>query len=132
MKNVAIVRNVALGLLTRELHLDAMVDTGATWCVVPPSIARTLGFNTDNRIAAEKVNVVGGQIMMDLHRLEYLKVGSAKAHLVTFGVCNMGPSRLMLVGLSFIRQFMTTFDFQNNRILFRSRKSLGTPESRML
>jgi hypothetical protein len=33
-----------------------------------------------------------------------------------------GPgARKMLVGLNFIRQFRTTFDFDEGRVLFRSR-----------
>jgi len=59
---------------------------------------------------------------MDLHRLEYLRVGSAKAYSVMFAVHNTVPrARYMLVGLSFIRKFTTTVDFDDNRVLFRSR-----------
>ncbi len=58
---------------------------------------------------------------MDMHRLEYVKVGSARAYSVTFGVHEAFPkSRIVLVGLTFIRQFRTTFDFDENRVLFRT------------
>jgi hypothetical protein len=59
--------------------------------------------------------------MMDIHQLEYLQVGSAIAHDVIFGVQSTGgAARYMLVGLTFIRQFRTTFDFENNTVLFDS------------
>lgn len=121
---VAMVRNVTLGTLTNEQHLDAMIDTGATHCIVPPSTARTLGFHPGNRIGRQTTNILGGQVEMDLHRLEHLKVGSAKAYRVSFGVYNAVPgSRYILVGLSFVKQFRTTLDFDEGRVLFRSREA---------
>jgi predicted aspartyl protease len=71
---IALVRNVTLGTLTNEQHLDAMIDTGATYCIVPPSNARVLGFHSSDRIGTELTNTVGGQVSMDLHRIQYLKV----------------------------------------------------------
>ena len=63
---------------------------------------------------------------MDMHRLEYVKLGTAKAYSVVFGAHDTFPgTRNMLVGLTFIRQFRTTFDFDEKRVLFRSRNSPG-------
>jgi hypothetical protein len=61
---------------------------------------------------------------MDMHRLEWVRVGSARAFGVMMGVAESfaGPgARKMLVGLTFIRQFRTTFDFTGGRVIFRSR-----------
>lgn len=127
VKNIVMVRNVTLGTLTGEVHLDAVIDTGATYCVVPPSIARVLGFDSSNRLWRRTIDVVGGHVEMDMHRLEYVQVGSAKAYSVMFGSHDIFPrSRNMLVGLSFIKEFRTTFDFHDNRVLFRSRISPGS------
>jgi hypothetical protein len=67
--------------------------------------------------------VVGSQVEMDMHRLEYVKVGSAKAYSVLFGAHDTFPNtRMMLVGLTFINKFTTTtLDFDEKRVLFRSR-----------
>ena len=63
---------------------------------------------------------------MDIHRLEWVRVGSAKAFDVRIGVAEtVAGSLRMLVGLSFIKQFRTIFDFEGHRVLFRSRTSLG-------
>lgn len=121
--SAALIRNVTLGLIDRELRLDAILDTGATVCVIPPRTAGLLGFDSRNRLRSIKTNVVGGQIMMDLHRLEYLRVGTAQAYSITFGIANTGQSRFMLLGLPFIRLFTTTVDFDEGRVLFRSRKA---------
>jgi predicted aspartyl protease len=121
LSQIALVNNVTLGTLTTEHHLDAMIDTGATDCIVPPSIARVLGFHSGNRIRRQRTNTLGSQVEMDLHRLHYLRVGSAKAWNVRFGVhTTMQGSRWMIVGLSFMRQFRTTFEFDARRVLFRS------------
>jgi predicted aspartyl protease len=124
---LAVVENVTLSTLTDEIRLDGVIDTGATLCVVPPSFARQLGFDDSNRLDQQSVNVIGGgSIDMDIHRLEWVKVGSAKAYSVMFGVQDTfagAGSRKMLVGLSFIRQFRTIFDFKGRRVLFRSSKT---------
>ena len=74
-----IVNNITLATITSEIHVDALIDTGASICVVPPSIARALGFEPSDRLRQRRVNVVGGQVQMDIHRLEYMKVGSANS-----------------------------------------------------
>ena len=125
LSKIALVRNVALGTPTTEYHLDAMIDTGATDCIIPPSIARALGFHSGNRIRRQLTNTLGSQVQMDLHRLDHLRVGSAKAWEVRIGVHTTMPgSRWMIVGLSFMRQFRTTFDFDEGRVLFRARNRM--------
>ena len=92
VSKIALVRNVTLGTLTNEQHMDAMIDTGSTYCIVAPSIARALGFHSSDRIGEEPTHhTIGGRVLMDLYRLEYLKVGSAKAYRVTFGVHTTVP-----------------------------------------
>jgi predicted aspartyl protease len=120
---MAVVQNVTLGTLTDEIHLDAVIDTGSTLCVVPPIFARQLGFNSSNRLEGGLVRVIGGgTVQMDKHRLERVRVGSAMAYDVEIGVQNtFAGSRQMLVGLTFIKQFRTTFDFDEGRVLFRTR-----------
>jgi predicted aspartyl protease len=121
---MAVVENVTLATLSDEVHLDAVIDTGATLCVVPPIFARALGFDYSNRLEGGPIKVIGGgSVQMDIHRLEWVKVGSAKAYDVRIGVADtFAESLRMLVGLTFIRQFLTTtFDFEQRRVLFRSR-----------
>lgn len=119
------VRNVAIGTFSSSIHVDAVIDTGSTLCIVPPTIARLLGFDSSNRLESGPLGVIGGgSVEMDVHRLEWVRVGSARAFNVKMGVTNTfaGPgSRQMLVGLAFISQFRTTFDFDGGRVLFRSK-----------
>jgi predicted aspartyl protease len=117
----AIVNNITLATMTSEIHVDALIDTGATMCVVPPNIARALGFEPRDRLRQRDVHVVGDQVKMDMHRLEYMKVGSAKAYNVSSGVYStFAEPRTTLVGLTFMQKFTTiTFDFAEKRVAFR-------------
>ena len=62
-RNVVLLRNIRLGSITNERRVDALLDTGATYCVVPASVAFLLGFNEGNRLGKQAVNVVGGRII---------------------------------------------------------------------
>jgi len=122
-RNVVLLRNIRLGTITNERRVDALLDTGATYCVVPASVAFSLGFNERNRLGKQAVDVVGGRVEMDLHKLEYVRAGTAQVYRVSFCVGDLGPaSRFMLLGLSFVENFTTTLDFDRGRVLFRSRE----------
>ena len=116
-----VVHNITLATMTSEIHVDALIDTGASICVVPPPIAHALGFGPHNRLRRRRVNVVGGQAWMDVHRLEYVKVGSAKAYGLLFGAYEAFPDpRMTLVGHTFMERFKTvTFDLAKKRVVFR-------------
>lgn len=117
------IRNVALGVMNGEHHVDALLDTGATFSVIPSPVARILGFNKGNRLGTEWVDVVGSRKQMDRHRLEYVRVGSARVSRVIFIVGDLGASRrpIMLLGLTFLRSFNITLDLDRNVVLFRAR-----------
>ena len=121
MPSGTIVDNITLATITSEIHVDALIDTGASICVIPPSIAGALGFEPSERLRQRRVNVVGGQVQMDIHRLEYMKVGSAKAYRVLFGVYStFSEPRIALVGHTFMEKFTTiTFDLAGKRVVFR-------------
>lgn len=121
--DLLIVRNVRLGVLNAGQRLDAVLDTGATDCIVPTRVARLLGFDHDNRMGWRVVRGLGGSSRMNVHALEYLRVGTAQAHRVRFLAGDIPPpfSRFMLLGLSFLKDFNVTLDFDNGRAVFRGR-----------
>ena len=69
--------------------------------------------------------VGGGQRLLDRHQLEHVKVGTARAHRISFLVAEFGSEFRfsILLGLSFISKFMITVNLDENLILFRSRKA---------
>ena len=91
---------------------------------MPPNVAGILGFNSGNRSGVQRTNVVGGgQRTLDRHQLEHVKVGTARAHHISFLVAEFGPQFRfsILLGLSFLSKFMVTVNFDENLVLFRSR-----------
>ncbi len=119
---MVVVRNVAIGTFSGSINVDAVIDTGSTLCIVPPFIAGLLDFNSGNRLQSGPLGVIGGgTVQMDVHRLEWVRVGGARAFDVKMGVAKTfaGPgARQILVGLTFISQFRTTFDFGEARVVF--------------
>lgn len=124
-KSALLVRKVALGVIGGEQYVDALVDTGSTYCIVPRRMANLLGFNKGNRLGTKRVSVVGGWRTMDRHLVERIRVGTARVHRVPILVDQMGAgfSPVMLLGLAFLQKFNVTIDFDRNEILFRARKS---------
>lgn len=121
-----VIRNVTLSTKSDKLHVDAILDTGSTHCVVPPNIAKLLGFHKGNRLGVQRTNVVGGgKRLLDRHCLEHVKVGTARVHRVSFLEAEFGSDFrfFMLLGLSFISKFMITVNLDENLVLFRSRKT---------
>ena len=93
---------------------------------VPPHVANLLGYHKSNRLGVKETYVVGGwKTTSDRHCLEYVKVGTARAHRVGFLVDELGPaySLIVLLGLTFIRNFTTTVNFDENLVLFRPSKA---------
>jgi predicted aspartyl protease len=79
------IRNVTLSAGSDTFHVDAILDTGSTHCVVPPDVATPLGFHRGNRLGVQRTNVVGGGTrLLDRHCLEHVRVGTARAHRISF------------------------------------------------
>ena len=120
-----VVRNVALVSLTARVHADAMLDTGAAVCIVPPSVAAALGLKSGNKIGQRAFDVVGGdRVSMDMHCLQSLRVGSAEAYNILIAVAKPGPAlRFALLGMSFMERFgTTTVDLNGDRVVFRAKR----------
>lgn len=116
-------RNVELALEGRTARADALLDTGATYSVIPDFAARQLGLHQSRRIGTELVQtVLGRRSTMDRYRIDRMRVGTAQAYAtdILVGEAVLG---LMLIERSFIGRFTTTLDLDGRRILFRPRAS---------
>jgi predicted aspartyl protease len=123
-----VVRNVTLATEAAEVHLDAVIDTGSTLCIVPPFFASQFGFDYSNRLEGGPLKVIGGgSVETNVYMLESVQVGSAKVYEVKIGVQETfdGPgARTMLVGQTFIKRFRTIFDFDSDHVIFRPREPM--------
>lgn len=115
------VRDVALATLDEEVRIEAILDTGATHCVIPRLQATFLGFSSENRLGTHRIRGVGGFVTaMDRHRFEYVQVGTARAYDMDLLIGDALPG-FMLLGMSFIERFTTTLDLDAGRVIFRTR-----------
>ena len=122
-RTLAVLENVALGVMSGEQRIDAIYDPGAVYCIIPRRTASRLGFNERNRRGRVPTDVVGGhEEYMDRHAMEYVRVGTAMDSHVPFliGEINYQRKSMMLLGLSFMEEFdTTTLDFAGRSVLFR-------------
>lgn len=122
-RNLIVIRNVELGFGDETARADALLDTGATYCVIPDFVAEQLDLRQSRKAGTEVVQaVLGRRSTMDRYRIDRMRAGTAQAHGVDIlvGEAVLG---LMLIGMSFIGNFTTTLDLDENRVLFRPRTS---------
>lgn len=115
------IRNVELGFGGKTARADALLDTGATYCVIPDFVAEQLDLRESERAGTELVQaVLGRRSTMDRFRIDRMRAGTAQAHNVDIlvGEAVLG---LMLLGMSFIGKFTTTLDLDGKRVVFRPR-----------
>lgn len=121
VRRLAVIRDVRLAAGDQQAPADALLDTGATYCVVLEEVADRLNFQPGERLGVERVQGVLGRVAtMQRYRLENMRAGTAQVYGVDIlvGEAVLG---LMLLGMSFIGKFTTTLDLDAGRVIFRPR-----------
>ena len=102
-------------------ELRAVLDTGSSWCTVPITDAREIGYAAfyDPMInRGDGIYVLTQNGIMDYEGLilEEIMVGELSAKAVPAVACHL--PRLggvdMILGLSFLNRYKTTLDYANN------------------
>ena len=103
-----------------------MVDSGASFTILSPSIASKLGLSIPVHTRQSIVEVAGGrQITMPRIRLASAKVGSVAVENLYIGVYDAFPNTPQvqgLLGVDFLRHFRVSFEQSRERLV------LDTPE----
>jgi len=98
-----------------------IVDTGASFVVIPPSVAEKAGIKTKD---APRVTLktVGGDISAPMVKLDSIKVGDADQSGVSAAVHQLGTSSgLGLLGMSFLDRYNMTVDRQGETLVLEKR-----------
>jgi predicted aspartyl protease len=122
-RNLIVIQNVELEFGGKVARADALLDTGATYCVIPDFVAEQLELHQSPKLGTEVIQaVLGRRSTMDRHRTNRMRAGTAQAHDVDVlvGEAVLG---LMLIGMSFIGEFTTTLNLDEKRVVFRARTS---------
>jgi len=103
------------------ISIRFIVDTGASFVVIPPSIARQANIRTEN---AGKVmlNTANGRVQAPLVRLKQLDVASISMRGVSVVVQDIGGDGITgLLGMNFLGNYKMTVDQQHNLLLMEKR-----------
>jgi len=103
------------------ISIRFIVDTGASFVVIPPSIARQANIRTEN---AGKVmlNTANGRVQAPLVRLKQLDVASISMRGVSAVVQDIGGDGITgLLGMNFLGNYKMTVDQQHNLLLMEKR-----------
>jgi len=97
-----------------------MMDTGATFTVVTPTLAKRLGLKLASRVPLMTAN---GRISAPLSRLASLKVGNAEVRGLVVAIHDFSPDPRLegLLGLNFLSRFHTSIDSRQQRLTLAPR-----------
>ena len=99
-------------VLNGSLRTYMIMDTGATFTVVTPRIAKKLGLRLDPYSSRVPLMTANGYITAPIARLASLKVGNAEVRGLMVAVHKFSPDSQIggLLGLNFLNQFDTSID----------------------
>ncbi len=99
-------------LLNGSLRTYMLLDTGATFTVVTPRIAKKIGLRLDPYTSRVPLMTANGYITAPLARLTSLKVGNAEVRGLVVAVHKFSPASHIggLLGLNFLNQFDTSIN----------------------
>jgi predicted aspartyl protease len=97
--------------LNRTIQTYMILDTGATFTVVSPSIAANLALRSTSRASFLTAN---GTVSSALAQLGSLKVGEAEAFNLTVAIQHVSPNPKIggLLGLDFLSRYQMSIDSQ--------------------
>jgi clan AA aspartic protease (TIGR02281 family) len=98
-----------------------LVDTGASYCVISPKLAGSLGLKPGRR--AVTLHTVGGRATGPLVTLRSVQVGEARAKEVHAVVHEIGPGVEGLLGNSFLSRYTVTLDPERGVLRLRPRRT---------
>lgn len=102
--------------------LQMALDTGATYVVIPPSVATELGYDVESNVRHTIVATPAGSVNVPVLTLDSVSVLGVQAHNVQ-ALCIELPKEARfrgLLGLSFLRNFDVDLHFRSGVVRFNS------------
>lgn len=121
-----LVEATALGRGNRQIALTLMVDTGATYVVLPLSLAERLGLDPAS-LRPRQVQTANGPAPARVGHLPGLRLGAERLEDVqTAFVEDRRLGGSMLLGMSVLERYRVTLDDRNDRLLLLREPESGT------
>jgi clan AA aspartic protease (TIGR02281 family) len=110
-----------LVVLHEDEHVWMVVDTGAQHLVISRRLAAKLGFDLAHPVRFQSLVGVGRSPPVPVVRLDRVRVGARSVAGLEASVYDLPPLLRAegLLGLSFLRRFRVTFDFDAGVLILR-------------
>jgi len=103
------------------IPMQFIVDTGASFVVIPPAIARQANIRTKNA-GQVTLNTANGRVRAPLVRLKQLDIASISMRGVSAVVQDIGDNGMTgLLGMNVLGGYKMTVDYQHNLLLMEKR-----------
>jgi clan AA aspartic protease (TIGR02281 family) len=119
---------VAEVILNERMKRHLIVDSGASFILINPQMARDLGIVIDENTPFIAGATVSGVILTPLVTLKSVKVGNAAVEDVEAVVYNMPSGQDGLLGNSFLNKFKVVLDTINSKMILYSTKGAPSPD----
>jgi clan AA aspartic protease (TIGR02281 family) len=119
---------VAEVILNERMKRHLVVDSGASFILINPQMARDLGIVIDENTPFIPGATVSGVILTPLVTLKSVKVGNAAVEDVEAIVYNMPSGQDGLLGNSFLNKFKVVLDTINSKMILYSTKGAPSPD----
>jgi predicted aspartyl protease len=102
--------------------LRFLLDTGASHSCITPQLVEHLGLRSKGETTALGA---GGELSLQLTRIETLQVGAAQVHGLTVAIVDVSHVAKLVrridgvVGNDFLRRFVVTIDYRRNKVTLR-------------
>jgi aspartyl protease family protein len=98
-----------------------LVDTGASVCVIAPSLARELGIGTSSEARTIELETLSGRTSGSLVTIPSLRVGGLEGQDVPAVIHDTGPRMDGILGNTFLARFTVTLDPDRRVLILKPR-----------
>jgi aspartyl protease family protein len=98
-----------------------LVDTGATFCMISPALASTLGIDPGPRPEMMRIHALSGMTTGPLVSVPSVRLGDAEARNVAAVIHAIPPGMDGILGNTFLSRFTVTLDAERSMLTLRPR-----------
>ncbi len=118
--------------INRSVTESFAIDTGATYTVISPQIAKALHLRPTSTSPQVTLQTANGTIQVPLVNLDSVTIGNLETPNVTAAVHDVDDSSAIagLLGLNFLNRFQMTVDSTKHQLIFKSVQSSSEYQGR--
>lgn len=99
--------------LNNSVYVNLIVDTGASFTVISPAVAKDLGIDIEDDLPTASFQTANGIISAPIVTLDSIEIKGMEVRGLTASVQDISPEVSGLLGLNFLQHFRMDIDHQN-------------------